>query len=372
MRFLLTVTAIICLLGLPAGVFGQQDNQDKTVEVTGEGPSRTAALADARRNAIEQGIGTMLRSETEVNNFVLQRDQVITHCQGAVKKYTVLAEDEQDGGWEVRIQAVVSLGAIASDLMSLKILLASMDKPRTMVLIQEGGESNAQNHIEDYLLGKGFDIVDAAQTAALMNVNPAVITQALEGDPAAVAEMGKQRGAEYMIVGMVQKRTMSGVSIISSSGMTSGQATLTVRVINCSNARIIASKTANSAAIHISEETAKAQAAAKAADTLMDNQLFEAIIGSFQDTVNNGASFEVTVKGVNNYGMQKEATELFLQCNGVVSVSRRYFSGQELGITVLFKGNADLLCDQVNGKAVGNAVIVVTDIAGNRITVQVQ
>lgn len=371
MRCLLTIL-ILSLFLLPAVVFGQQENQDKIVEVTGEGPSRTAALTDAKRNAVEQGIGTMLRSQTEVNNFILQKDQVISHCQGAVKKYTVLSENEQDGGWQVRIQAMVSMGSISSDLMSLKILLASMDKPRTMVLIQEQGGSNAQNRIEDYLLRKGFDIVDATQTAALMNVNSAVIIQALDGDPAAVAQMGKQRGAEYMIVGMVRKRIMSGVSLISDSGMLSGRASLTVRVINCSNARIIASKSANSAAIHILGETAQAQAAVKAADVLMDNQLFEAIIGTFQNTVNNGANLEVTVKGVNNYNMQKEATAIFEHCNGVVSVNRRYFNGQELGLTVLFKGTADLLCDQVNGSTVGNAVMMVTDIAGNRIAVQVQ
>ncbi|WP_321492894.1 hypothetical protein [uncultured Desulfobacter sp.] len=362
----------ISLFLLPGIVFPQPEDQDRKVEVTGEGPSRIAALTDAKRNAIEQGIGTMLRSQTEVNNFILQKDQVITHCQGAVKRYKVLSEKEQDGAWQVHIQAVVSMGTINSDLMSLKILLNSMDKPRTMVLIREQGGSNAQNRIEDYLLRKGFDIVDAAQTAALMDVDPSVITQALDGDPAAVAQMGKQKGAEYMIVGLVNKRIMSGVSLISDSGMQSGQASLTVRVINCSNARIIASKSANSAAIHISGETAQAQAAAKAADTLMDNQLFEAIIGSFKDTVNNGASFEVTVQGINSYSMQKEATAVFEQCNGVVSVNRRYFSGQELGITVLFKGSADLLCDQVNGKTMGNAVMKVTQIAGNRISVQVQ
>jgi hypothetical protein len=367
---------LLLFLLVPLSVHGAQaqapkTSGDKTVTVEGVGANKQEALLQAKRAAVEEGIGVVLTSQTEVENFMLKKDKVITQSVGAVRSYDLIKEEQKGDAWHVKIKAVVSLDSITADLMALKILLAAMDKPRTMVLIQEEGGTNAESTVVDYLQKKGFDLVDPAQTAALMSKDDPFIRRAIEGDPVAAAKLGAENGAEYVVVGSVKKSVLPG-EVIKDTGMKSGQATLTIKVVNCSNGRIVATKSASAAAVHIADGTAMAQAAAKAATSLMDKKLFEAIIASFQDSINNGATYEVVISGVKSYSQQKSAAKILEDTEGVVSVSRRSFGGGKLELTVMFKGNAESLCDRVDSKPVDEAKLLVTNISGNRIALNLQ
>jgi hypothetical protein len=344
---------------------------DKTITAEGSGASKQDALLQAKRAAIEEGIGVVLSSQTEVENFMLKKDKVITQSFGSVRSYTAIKEELKGDTWHVKISAVVSLDSITADLMALKILLVSMDKPRTMVLIQEEGGQNVESTIIDYLQSKGFDLVDPAQTAALMAKDDPFIRKAVEGDPVAAAKLGAENGAEYVVVGTVRKSLLAN-EVIKDTGMKSGQANLTVKVVNCSNGRIVATKSATGAAVHIADDIAKSQAAAKAATTLMDKKLFEAIVTSFQDTVNNGANYEIVISGVKSYGLQKSASKVLEDTEGVVSVSKRSFGSGKLELSVVFKGSVETFCDRVDSKVVDDAKLAVTNVAGNRIALNLQ
>ncbi len=350
---------------------GGKTTGDKTITAEGSGSSKQDALLQAKRAAVEEGIGVVLSSQTEVENFMLKKDKVITQSYGSVRSFTVVKEEQKGDTWHVKINAVVSLDSITADLMALKILLISMDKPRTMVLIQEEGGQNVESTVVDFLKGKGFDLVDPAQAAALMAKDDPFIRKAIEGDPVAAAKLGAENGAEYVVVGSVRKSVLAG-EVVKDTGMKSGQASLTLKVVNCSNGRIVASKSATGAAVHIADDIAKSQAATKAATTLMDKKLFEAIVTSFQDTVNNGANYEITISGVKSYGLQKSAAKVLEDTEGVVSVTKRSFGSGKLELSVLFKGSVETFCDRVDSKAVDDTKLAVTNVAGNRIALNLQ
>jgi len=365
-RLLLSLFAV-CLLLISSYVAAEGPSGDFTVDSEGIGNTRDEALLLAKREAIEKGIGTMLVSQTEVKNFMLQKDVVITQTAGSVRRYDVLLEQHlPDGTWQVQIRAVVSLDSIRADLAALKILLESMDKPRMMVLIQEDGGNFAENAVVDYLRGKGFDLVDPAQTAALMNKGDDLIQRATQGDPVAAAKIGADNGAEYVLVGTVGKSQVAN-PLLQSSGMVSGQASLTAKVVNCSNGRIVASKAASGASPHISADVAQSQAAGKAAQKLMNDELFEAIVASFQDTVNNGINLEVTVRNVADYQAQKGIAAFFEGITGVNSVTKRGFGNGELKLSVLYRGQAEAFCDAVDGQSVTGKALAVTSVAGSGI-----
>jgi len=353
----------------PSG--GAKTTGDKTVTAEGNGASKQDALLQAKRAAVEEGIGVVLSSQTEVENFMLKKDKVITQSFGSVRSFNTLKEEQKGDTWYVKISAVVSLDSITADLMALKILLVSMDKPRTMVLIQEEGGQNAESTVVDFLQSKGFDLVDPAQAAALMAKDDPFIRKAIEGDPVAAAKLGAENGAEYVVVGSVRKSILAN-EVIKDTGMKSGQASLTLKVVNCSNGRIVATKSATGASVHIADDIAKSQAAAKAATNLMDKKLFEAIVTSFQDTINNGANYEVVISGVKSYGLQKSAAKILEDTEGVVSVTKRSFGSGKLELSVLFKGSAESFCDHIDNKAVDESKLVVTNIAGNRIALNLQ
>jgi hypothetical protein len=363
----LIIVAVLLVLFFTSLLNAETVDSDVAVQAEGLASSREDALLQAKRSAVEQGIGTILISQTEIKNFELQKDIILTKTIGSVRKYAILQDKQtSDGAFFVEINAIVSLSDIKTDLAALKILLESMDKPRMMVLIQEKNGKTAENTILNYLKQKEFDLVDAAAVAAQMNKGNDFIDRAVKGDAAAAAQLGADNGAEYVIVGSVEKSTKE-TELLKEAGMISGQANISAKVVNCSNARIVASNSASGAAYHVSEKTAMANASVTAAEKLMDRRLFEMIVTTFQDTVNNGILLDVLVKNVPNFKTQKHVRAFLTGLANVVSVSKKSFGNNRLQLAVRFKGNADAFSESVDGKSVGSKHFSVTDIASNRV-----
>ena len=269
------LTVLLVLLVRPAAA---QSPGDITVDAEGIGISQKDAVLKAKREAVETGIGTILISQTEIINYELQKDVILTRTIGSVKSYQLLEEFRKpDNTVSVKIRATVSLAGIKEDLAALKILLESMDKPRMMVVVDEAGGHEAESAIIDYLSAKKFELVDPAVVAALMQKESDLVNRAAAGDPAAAARIGSDSGAEFILAGRVTKSAAES-DVLKGTGFISGQASIAAKVINCSNAKIIAAKTARSAAAHLSAEVAAAMASEKAGRKLMDEALFEAIV----------------------------------------------------------------------------------------------
>ena len=369
----LKISAILSLLLVFSSVIYASNQEGDIIIVSeGYGSSKQDALLKAKREAIEIGIGTVIISHTEIKNFELKKDIILSKTKGSVKKYDILHEEKQsDNIFYLKIKAVVSLASIKENLAALKILLESMDKPRMMVMIQEKGGKSAENAILDYLTEKDFQLVDASVAAALMQKEDSLIKHAAEGDPVAAAKIGAANGAEYVIIGKVTKSLMKS-ALLDESGMKSIRANITAKVVNCSNAKIIASKSANSAACHVSEDIAKANAAQKAAKSLMDKSLFEKIISSFQDSINNGITIDVTINNVDNFKIQKAAKKVIENLPDMISVNSRSFGQGQLKLSIVYKGNADSFSEEIDGKIAKGKKLSVTDIVGNRVVIKLK
>jgi hypothetical protein len=115
------VAILICLIPWPFASIHSAPLADIVVEAEGFGTSEQDALLSAKREAVETGIGTVLISRTEVRNYQLQKDVILTKTLGAVKQLKVLQSEKQSGDMHrVRIEAVVSLASIKADLAALK------------------------------------------------------------------------------------------------------------------------------------------------------------------------------------------------------------------------------------------------------------
>lgn len=355
---------VVVMLGFGASLVGAQE--DVEIVAQGCGASHKAALLEAKRACIEQGIGTVLVSQTEVENFILKKDMVLTKTQGAIRRYEELGTTSGPEGECVTIRGLVSLADIREDLIALRILLESMERPRMMVLMEGDKHKIAESAIIDYLTGKEFDVVDAAMTATLQQQDPALVRQAVAGDPVAAAKIGADNGAEYILIGTV-KATPQHNELLAQNGMYSARAQIAARVVNCANARIVASKNSSSAAAHIAEISALQQAVSKSARDLMDTKMFEGIVTSFQDQVNNGQALEIRITGLESYAAQKDLIAAISALDSVRSFNKRAFTRGELIATVMYQGSADDFCDRVDGQKQGDKILAVTDVMGSRI-----
>lgn len=367
---LVAVLAVIYALSIiaPATAGNVSGDGPITLRAEGYGASAADALLSAKRNAVEQGIGTVLMSQTEVANFEIQKDIVLSRTIGAVKQYRVLEEKQMpDGSHYAAIEATVSIASIKEDLAALHILLESMERPRIMVMLAEDNSRVAENTIIDILTGKSFDLVDPDVAASLARKNKGAVQAAINGDVSAAAKLGAAKGAEYLIVGSVTQT--SGPAPYN---MISGQAAITARVVNCSTGRILTSASQNAAFAHISEAMAREKATQKAAQMLMDKGLLEKIIASFQNTVNNGTILNVTISNVNRFNMQAAIKESVANLDGTAAVVSREFGDGILKLSVQYKGSADAFAGALDGLAVNGQVVAVTAIKGNRVTARLE
>ena len=177
------LTVLITIFVLPAGLFAA------TKVVMAEGHSffnRDDAIRQAQRAAVEKAVGVFVHSQTEVEYFVIQKDKIMFRTQGYITRFTILDEDKKNEQFYVRIEARVSPDKIKDDLIAMRILLDSMERPKVMILIEEkyadmasADMRVAETEVTSLLTAKGFDLVDKAQPEEIKRLNQA--KQALAG-----------------------------------------------------------------------------------------------------------------------------------------------------------------------------------------------
>jgi len=385
------IIALLCLCG-GAGARGQEL---QTIMVKGEGwfegsdwtIGKDRALQDALRKAVEQAVGTMVSSETRVQNFQLLSDEILTQTEGYVQNYQILSEkqDKDKNVYEVTIQASVATGPLKEKLQALGILLRQVGKPRIMILIaeqnigqqyysywwgQQRGEQTdltiAENTIMDRFREKGFDFVDHSAQSKDIKATPAF--QVAELNDRAAITLGKQADAEVVIVG---KALAKSVGNIAGTAMKSVQANISLRAIQADDGRVLSSGAEHAAAVHIDEVTAGAEALKKASVKISDKMIGD-IIQNFQKRVGATTLVQLNITGLSDHeDLVKFKNILQSQVRGVEGVYERSFSGNAARIVVDIKGSAQSLSEELSRKSFKEVAVKVVGRTWNTVEVNV-
>ena len=123
MRKLFAVLTCVCVFGIaqaqvptlimpnPLGIIitvGQwlYKGSEKTyyIEVAGQGRNPEEARLNGFRLAVEQAVGSVIASETEVNNSRVTRDEIISYASGYVDRYEIVKSEPQGAGYQVNMK----------------------------------------------------------------------------------------------------------------------------------------------------------------------------------------------------------------------------------------------------------------------------
>ena len=369
----------LCLSFFAGYCFAQDDNI--TAEGHGLGANADEALLAAKRDAIEKGIGTILLSQTEIENFQVKKDQIITKTVGAVKRFEKTSEGKtSDGLFEVKIRALLSKTALRQDLAAFHILIESMNKPRTMVVVKENnvGSDEPSNETAEATILQflkdpyEFELVDP-KAAAEVRASESKMA-ALAGDNAAAAAIGAQSGAEVLITGTAVSREAKNMSQ-NLGGMVSVQADVTLKALNCTTGSVIGTSQAHAARVHINPNTAGNQAIAQASQKAIE-KLLDAIIKEWQNQQNNGATLSITVTGVNTFRLKNDVILSLQSVANVSAVRERNWDNQSKALTVdiQYKGNANGFCTRIDGYKMksGTGSVSVSSVNGTKISLTIR
>ncbi len=348
----------------------------QTQKVTGEGMAlnRDAAIEQAKRNAVENGLGAVMSSETVVKNAMVFSDNIYSKAQGFVKTFQVLSESQgPDGLWEVTIEAEVTqiLDQILQDETALQVLLNSMNRPKIMFMVKEENliDNIPTDFAETKLLAmfyeKGFDVVDRQLVAALKGEPD--YAHALEGNVAAASKICAMLGAEVIVVGTA--KISSGGKIYN---MYSGQADMNAKIIRADTGEILAVvPQARGKKPHISESTAGVNATTQAAEDL-GNQIISQLIRKWSTQQANFIKVYMVVSN-SDFGSYM-MFESFLKAQTVSGIRNAYAKSLNEGIAeyeIEFEGKAQDLAMGLTRTSPDGFNFKITGLSGNRISAEI-
>lgn len=386
------LVTFLCVLFLSGAVAAPIAAAQETKSVSAEGVAiiqggavdiaRDAALEDAKKRAVEQAIGILIDSQTQVENYQLISDKILSQTKGYITRYTLAGETTEGALLRVRINAEVSLGKLSDDLSGIGILLGQMHKPRTMIMIAEqniGKEWSAwwwgphgqqtdigvvENTIMDKFAEKGFEFVDHQVASKEIKVTSAYKIQDLSAEQAKT--LGREADAEVVIIGKAVSKLYGEVG----GGMKSAQADLSARAVRTDTGQVIASATTHGAAVHINEMTAGTDALKKAAAEASD-QMITKILAVYSKEVGGTRSINITINGLTKPQFVKFKDVLKNQVRGITDLHERSFAGTTAKISVDSKNSAQLLSDEILLKDFGTFAVEVTGSTANSLELKV-
>lgn len=347
--------------------------------------ARDQAIQDALRLVVEQAAGTMVSSETLVQNYEVLRDQIYSQSQGYIRRYEVTDESIQGNLYKVTIQATVAAGNLQNDIQALGLLMSRKHMPRVMIMVAEQNVgmhyysywwgikagtadlSITENVLMEKLARKGFHVVDHAMASKTLEIKAPYKIESLSND--AVRDIGKVYDAEVVIYGKALSKLAGSVL---GSSMKSAQADVSLRVVNTDTGRVIASSTHHAAAVHPNEVTAGAEALKIATDAIAD-QLLTQIVNTWSQDVGSGSLIRLVVSDIPSYNHLVKFKEMIQKrVRGVSGVYQRDFNMGTATLDVSVPLTSQKLADDLVVIDYGEFVIDITSITQNSVNLKMK
>jgi len=344
--------------------------------------ARDAAIEDALRKSVEQAVGTMIDSQTLVENFQLVSDRIYSQSRGYIKGYRITEEEKADPLFRVRVEASVATGYLKDDLSALRILLMRVHKPRMMILIEErnlGAHDRVQpwsdlSQVESVViqkfLEKGFHFVDEGQVKRNISRDQAQLL--IEGDEKGAKALATEYGAEVIILGKAAARptSLKELKALNLSGMKSCQAQVMIKAFRADTGETLASATESAAAVHIDEMTAGNEALKKAGEKLAP-LLIDQITQHWGKEVGGTTLVQLLISGLTFRELTKFKEIIKGEIRGIKDLHQRSFEANVARIDVDLAGDVQNLADELSLRDFGTFRVEVIGFAPHKIDLRV-
>lgn len=317
-----------------------------TVTATGEGPSKEVALATAIRRAVEQGVGTFVKSDTTVVDSALVDDKILSHSKGYVTSYKITKEQKTADGVMVTITANVDNKLLKDDIDALtilrknavvgnpRILVAFSNKSKDKVFKDKEFTEEIYNGIVESLTDKQFRVVDksAAERFSMQQAE----THEIDVDLNKAAAYGLKFHAEYTLfynVSGVVRDGAIGKSVLLN---------IKTQLIDNTRAQIITSKRVEQSGMGQTVDQALEKAAHQGGKKIV-NPMIEVLQKHWMDQQQNGAMYTIVLDGVDDPEQIAQFTEMFEKFPLATGAKEVESGGGKTTFEATYKGKRDQL-----------------------------
>ncbi|MBA4397271.1 MAG: hypothetical protein C0394_07810 [Syntrophus sp. (in: bacteria)] len=348
---------------LPAVAVGQEMiRAEGMASITGNRVdlARDRAVDSAQRNAVERVVGVMVSGSTEVENFQVKMDRILSESKGFIKSYKIVKEEKAGDVYEVTIDAVVETGLLKDQLEAVKLILARKSKPRLMILFNEQAQKDAiaEAAMARYFMSQGFKLIAAGAARKNRDV------QALHdsADSRQMTGIAQRYGAEVLILGRVEAASksfkMGDVEVQSSD------VAVSVKVVNGDTGEILASDSTN--------RKGEFKTVTESASVDLAKQMKEEILERWSSELTNTLTVKLVVTGLHDYGdLSRFKDVLNTEVRGLKEMQQRSYASGQVELDLEIKGNAQNVADDLSAITVDKRKVSILEITQNLIKASV-
>lgn len=300
------------------------------------------ALDNALRNVVERAAGVMITGSTEVENFQLKMDRILSESKGFVETYQILSEKREGDNYEVTIEAEVGAGKLQERLKAVDLIMSRKSRPRLLIVFSETAQKDAlaEAAMSKFFLAKGFKLVDAmAVKKSLHELNAAVTAT----DEKALAKLTRNYGAEIVLSGSIE--ALSNSTTISGIEMCTNKVNVCIKVINGDTGEVITTGCESK-----SKPGAKGEAAGtiEEATVKLSRRILDETLERWSTDLSNTTSVKLTVSGLSGYQeLQSFKDQLPLAVKGFKGLLQRAYAEGAVELDLEVRGDVQGIADDL-------------------------
>ena len=243
-------------------------------DVSGVGEDRDSALRDAKRNAVEQIVGTYINSETMVSQASVVSDEIYAKSVGFITDVRVIDEGKRNGSYYVRAKIDVNTNP-NSELMNRIEMIKALGDPRIGVVVfknatvseygspEKSYDDITEESVNSKLLSMGFSHVMDANIVAKLR-NSTLLNSLYNGDTNLIGDTSSL-GVDVLVlaqsnVDAAKINLMQQDGTATDTQLVRGSADITGKVIMLASGNIQGTFSVRGQGIDISENTANNKA----------------------------------------------------------------------------------------------------------------
>jgi len=323
--------------------------------------ARSKALDEAQRNAVEKAAGVMISSTTNVENFQVKMDRILSESKGFITSYKVISEKQVNDNYEVVIEAEVSTGKLRDKMTAINLIMARKAKPRVMLVFTEKASKDAvaESAMSKYLLAHGFKLVDART----IKQNKDDERMQDMNEKKTISSIAHRYGAEVVIIGTVE--AVSNSFKINEIEMNNNKVVVSGKVINGDTGDIVTTGTEQKAAPGMKGDfkALAEEVAAKLARNLVDE-----VLENWSFELSNMTTVKLVVNGLTSFAdLQNFKSLLAEEVKGVKEINQRYYSRGKVELDVEIEGDAQAMAHDIEQITIKNRKMNILEISQNRV-----
>ena len=320
--------------------------------------ARGNTIDDALKKAVEQVIGTMLSSETIQQHSDTLNDRIYSHAKGYVQNFKVLSEKVTGNLYQMTVQATIAPEILKNELKRLGLIISAKNLPKVIIMVSESNSKTGDSRYwwgkEDdnltvteqtliaKLLEKGFTVINHLSGREENDIPEEYRNDSLSDE--VIREIGSIFGADLVIYG---KALASFMDFTTNKDIVTAQADISLKAVNTSERKLIATAINHESAAHINEYYAGVEALKKATEEMSERFLTK-IIKTWSKTEIKGNAIKMVISGIKSYADFMTFKDILQnKVRGVTNVSQRGFSSGVATLNVELEGSSQNLADNL-------------------------